>query len=136
MFFSLRYGDIEAASGKIHALLKQNCEQFKADENTDMWKAYVDYVDEMVVDGFFNTINCSLKYMLDHTEAKQKDPLFEAKLELQAPDMIFLPSLEFGVADGFYDLIDGLVGDMYKQTSKVKRLAGHIGQEHYQVKRI
>ncbi len=47
--------------------------------------------------------------------------------------MLFNPSLDYGVADGFYDLIDGLVGDIYKQASQVNRLAKHSGQEHYQV---
>ena len=87
----------------------------------------------MVVDGFFNTIHCSLKFLLENTEAKDVEALFEAQLELQVPDMVFNPSLGFGVADGFYDLIDGLVGDIYKQASKITRLAAHCGQEHYQV---
>ena len=47
--------------------------------------------------------------------------------------MVFRPSLDVGVPDGFYDLIDGLVGDVYKQASKINRLAAHSGQEHYQV---
>lgn len=47
--------------------------------------------------------------------------------------MVFRPSLDVGVPDGFYDLIDGLVGDVYKQASKISRLAAHSGQEHYQV---
>lgn len=51
----------------------------------------------------------------------------------QAPDMIFIPSLDIGIADGFYDLIDGLVGDIYKQASGIERLAKHSGQPHYQV---
>jgi len=46
--------------------------------------AYVDYVDEIVVDGFFNTIMCSLKFMLENTDAKTTtEPLYEAVLELQ-----------------------------------------------------
>lgn len=61
------------------------------------------------------------------------DPLFEAKLELNVPEMVFVPSLEFGAADGFYDTVDGLVGDVYKQASLIPRLAKHSGQEHYQV---
>lgn len=52
----------------------------------------------------------------------------QAILELQAPEMVFVPSLEFGVPDGFYDLVDGLVGDIYKQASLIKRLAAHSGQ--------
>lgn len=49
-------------------------------------------------------------------------------LELQGTEMVFIPSLEFGVPDGFYDLVDGLVGDIYKQASLIKRLAAHSGQ--------
>ena len=88
----------------------------------------------MVVDGFFNTIHCSLKFLLENTESKDLGALFEAHLELQVPDMVFNPSLDYGMADGFYDLIDGLVGDIYKQASKINRLAAHSGQDHYQVK--
>lgn len=86
----------------------------------------------MVVDGFFNTIHCSLKFLLDNTEAKDIESLFEAQLELQVPDMVFNPSLD-STAYGFFDVIDGLVGDIYKQASKIPRLAAHCGLEHYQV---
>jgi len=49
-----------------------------------VWNAYVDYVDEIVVDGFFNTILCSLKFILENTDAKTTtEPLYEAVLELQ-----------------------------------------------------
>ena len=88
----------------------------------------------MVVDGFFSTVNCSLQHLLDNTDPKNNPvPLFEAHLELQVPDMVFIPSLDGGIADGFYDLVDGLVGDIYKQSSLIPRLAQHSGQEHYQV---
>lgn len=58
--------------------LQKNLELFKADGTSDIWKAYVDYVDEMVVDGFFNTIHCSLKFLLDNTDPKNNpDDLFK-----------------------------------------------------------
>lgn len=115
--------------------LQDNLGHFKADASSDTWKCYVDYVDDMVVDGFFNTINCSLNFMLDNTDPKfNPEALFEAHLELHVPDMVFTPSLDYGVADGFYDLVDGLVGDIYKQASLITRLAKHNGQDHYQVK--
>ena len=128
-----RYANIKDIGNKLHAILQHNLEFFKADANTDMWKAYVDYVDEMVVDGFFNTIHCSIKFLLDNTDPRiEVDPLFEAQLELQVPEMVFIPSLDYGVADGFYDLVDGLVGDIYKQAFLIPRLAAHSGQENYQ----
>lgn len=46
--------------------------------------------------------------------------------------MIFHPSLDYGIADGYYDLVDGLVGDVYKQASLIPRLATHTGIAHYQ----
>ena len=57
---------------------------FKAEASTDKWKAYIDYLDDMVVDGFFNCIHCSLNYLLENTDLKTcKLPLFEARMELQ-----------------------------------------------------
>lgn len=53
-------------------------------------------------------------------------------MELQVPEMIFTPSLDLGTSDGFYDLIEGLVNDIYSQASKINRLATHNGQDHYQ----
>lgn len=58
--------------------MQKNLELFKAEKTSDIWKAYVDYVDEMVVDGFFNTIHCSLKFLLDNTDTKfNPDDLFK-----------------------------------------------------------
>ncbi|MGH0142467.1 UNVERIFIED_CONTAM: hypothetical protein FKN15_039347 [Acipenser sinensis] len=51
----------EDASSLAHAF-KVNLELLKADPNSDMWKAYVDYVDKMIIDGFFSKIECSLKF--------------------------------------------------------------------------
>lgn len=128
-----RYLEIQVKGDQIHQLLKENVQLFKADPHTEMWKAYVDYVDDMIVDGFFNTIHASLAFLLDNTDSKTtRDPLFQAQLELQVPYMVFSPSLDFGVPDGFYDLVDGLVGDIYKQAALIPRLAEHNGQQHYQ----
>ena len=114
-------------------MFQDNLELFKADASSDMWNQYVDYVDEMIVEGFFNTIHCSLKFLLDNTDPKNNpDGLFKAQLELQSQEMIFIPSLDFGVPEGFYDLVDGLVGDIYKQSSLIECLSTHSGQEHYQ----
>ena len=112
--------------------LQDNLELFKADADSNMWNEYVDYVDNMVVEGFFSTIHCSLKFLLDNTDiTNNPDGLFKALLELKSQEMIFVPSLDVGAPDGFYDLVDGLVEDIYKQSSLIKRLAAHSG-EHYQ----
>lgn len=48
-------------------LFQNNLELFKANPVSPEWKAYVDYIDEMVIDGFFNSIESSLKFFLDNT---------------------------------------------------------------------
>ena len=63
---------------------------FKADEDTEAWRNYMLYIDDAVIDGCFTMIECTLKYMIQQTDARLNlAPLFEAKLELHAPDMIF-----------------------------------------------
>lgn len=82
-------------------------------------------------------MQCTLRFLLENTEparagAPPLPPRFEASLELQPPDMVFVPSLEPDSASGFAALIDSLLADVYKQSTLVKRLAAHKGIEHYQ----
>ncbi|XP_041939413.1 dynein heavy chain 9, axonemal [Alosa sapidissima] len=127
------YGHIRDSGVKIHALVQKNLELFKANPVSPEWRAYVDYIDEMVIDGFFNSIESSLKFLLDNTDQRAGlAPLFEAQLDLQPPDMVFRPSLDFGAVDGFYDLVEGLVNDVYRIASLVPRLAEHCAFPHYQ----
>ena len=69
----------------FHVYLQENLALFKADEDSNIWRMYVDYIDEITVDGFFHIIHCSLQYFLENTDASRpnQDVLFEAKLELQ-----------------------------------------------------
>lgn len=60
-------------------------------------------------------------------------PLFEVQLDLVIPDLIFRPSLEPGTNDGFYDMVESLLNDIYRISSLVPRLAEHSGFPHYQV---
>ena len=129
-----RYELVKDAGLKIHSLVSDNVVCFKSEESSDLWKAYVEYLDEMVVEGFFHCIGCSFNYLLENTDQKSHvSPLFEARLELQAPEMVFVPSLDYNVPSGFYDLIDGIISDIYQQSSLVNRLASHNGHSHYQV---
>ncbi|RDD42081.1 Dynein beta chain, ciliary [Trichoplax sp. H2] len=128
-----RYNLIKQSGERLHNLLKENYELFEANEDSDIWRAYVDYLDDMIVDGFFNAIHCSLSYMLDNTDPKiNTAPLLEARLDLSAPDMIFTPPLDIGAHNSFYDLVESLLSDVYRQASLVSRLAKHNGMDHYQ----
>ncbi|XP_075375292.1 dynein axonemal heavy chain 9-like [Mycteria americana] len=128
-----RYSLIRESGHRIHSLVKENQSLLLADPASDVWKAYVDYVDEIVLDGFFTAIECSLKYLLQNTDPKAGlAPLFEVQLDLVVPDLIFRPSLDPGTNDGFYDMVESLLNDIYRISSLVPRLAEHSGFPHYQ----
>jgi len=61
-------------------------------------------------------------------------PLFEVQLDLVIPDLVFRPSLDPGANDGFYDMVESLLNDIYRISSLVPRLAEHSGFPHYQVR--
>ena len=130
-----RYKEFKTAGEKIHQLVFDNLQLFKADETTAIWKNYVEYLDDLVLDGFFTAIHCSLSFFLENTDVSKGSlvaPLLEAKLELQVPDLVFSPSLEYGTQDGFYELVESLVQDVFHIASLVPRVAKHSGMEHYQ----
>ena len=68
-----------------HSLSPQNLDYFQADEESEIWRDYLGYLDDIVVDGFFNCVQCSLLYLLDNTNKSvdSMPPLLEVKLELQ-----------------------------------------------------
>ena len=98
-----------------------------------MWKTYLEHLDEIVMDGLFNCVHCSLQYLLDNLNKDKPElpPLLETKLELQAPDLIFQPSLEPDEPGSFFALIEELLDDIFHVASLVSRVAAHRGMTDY-----
>ena len=78
---------MKADGEKIHSLIKENLDHFKAEEDSEDWKNYVNYLDDLVVDGLYECVSCSLKYFLENMDkeksSEEAPPLMEAKFELQ-----------------------------------------------------
>ncbi|XP_023561192.1 dynein heavy chain 9, axonemal [Octodon degus] len=130
-----RYYSLIKESGlKIHALVQENLGLFSADPASNIWKNYINYIDDMLQNGLFLAIKCSLKYLLENTECKAGlTPIFEAQLSLAIPELVFHPSMESGVKGGFGDIIEDLVTSTFGIASLVPRLSLHNGSAHYQV---
>lgn len=116
-------------------LVKENLNLFQADSSSEMWQKYLDYLDEIIVNGLFVCVQCSLQYILNNTEKDKTNmpPLLEAKLELQAPEMIFIPTLEQEDPNGFIALVEDLIEEILHCASLVPRVATHKEMENYLV---
>jgi dynein heavy chain len=72
---------------KIHAMIKENLDYFEATEDSENWRHYTEYLDDLVVDGFFECVACSLRYLMENMDkarsTEEAAPLMEAKFELQ-----------------------------------------------------
>jgi len=64
---------------------------FKADADSDMWKAYVDYIDEIIIECLYEIIEFNLNYILTESDPTlNKRPLFEVQLILDVCEISFL----------------------------------------------
>ncbi|CAF3706752.1 unnamed protein product [Rotaria sordida] len=128
-----RNNELRDAGLRLQDILKQNKWLLKADADSDIWKAYVDYVDEIVIESLYEIIEYNLNYLLEESDPTlNKRPLFEVQLILDDLDLRFNPTLEFGSANGLYDIVDTLIGNIFRQAAMLPRLAEHSGQKHYQ----
>ncbi|XP_071325394.1 dynein axonemal heavy chain 11 isoform X2 [Trachinotus anak] len=128
-----KYGSMKKDGDSIHELVQENMVLFHADPASEAWQSYLEYVDEMVVEGLFSYLTHSLQFFVDNMESwPNQAPLFEAQLMLNDSGMVFLPSLERDAGDGLYELIEGLVGDIFKTSVNINRVAAHLSMESYQ----
>jgi dynein heavy chain len=83
-----RYREIREAGERIHNLVEENRQYLQVDISnsslTDYWKAYVEYIDEMITDGFYAIVQCDLDFFRQETDRKNSpEPLFQILLEVQ-----------------------------------------------------
>ena len=83
-----RYREIREAGERIHHLVEDNRQHLQVESNdaniSEYWKAYVEYIDEMITDGFYAIIQCDLDFFRQETDRKNSpEPLFQILLEVQ-----------------------------------------------------
>ena len=121
-----RYSEIQEATVKIKDLLEENKKLFHANakiSNDRNWKNYLVYLDNMVANGLLKGIAVSLGYLLDETDEKKDiSPLFDIKLELCEPEIIFKPSLDPKISNNFHDICQGILDDIFLMAKLVPRI--------------
>merc|ERR1719197_1737690 len=79
---------------EIHKLVKDSSEALKVSKVSQNWKAYVDFVNNFIIEGFVSTIAVSLQYLCEILDpliiARHKtQPPNDVKIEMQSSQIIF-----------------------------------------------
>lgn len=94
----------------------------------------MEFIDDMVVEGFFQAIMHDLDFFLMNTEKQLKAvPFFQVQMILMPPEILFKPSLEREAGDGFYDLVEEMLGSSCRMSAQMERVAAHLEIATYQV---
>jgi hypothetical protein len=94
------------------SLLEENFSLFKAENkmNEEAWPDYIIYCDDIVHKNLLHTVGISIAYLADNMDPLNNFPaLFESRLELEIPNLIFIPSVDPNDENSFNRLLINLV---------------------------
>lgn len=78
--------------------------------NEEAWPEYILFCDDIVHKNLLHTVGVSIAYLADNMDPNNSFPaLFESRLELEIPNLIFIPSLDPKDANSFNHLLINLV---------------------------
>jgi len=123
-----RYNEVRDGAEQISNHISNSGKVLKVSKGATAWKAYVDYVNQIVIDGICQAVLVSEKFLKNQLDpayllANDINPLLEIKLELVTPDICFVPDLEFNAkGDGVRDLVSGWINSIVNIGTLIKRL--------------
>ena len=126
-----RYKAIKDGGSEIHNYIKDSLKSLKVSQHSKDWSGYVDFVNNVVVEGLASSVVNSLEFLLsqldisEEEEGKNEDPwssmedttvakalpMLQVSLKLDSAtgDVVFDPAIDFGSADdvgGDIDVFD------------------------------
>ena len=132
---------------EIHKFLKDSNEALKVPKSANIWRNYVDFVNNIMIEGFVSVIAVSLQYLceiLDPLIISRHEvlPLFDIKIELESHtgEIVFDPP--FSIIDGvsLRGTINGWLKDFFAMAAvTMPRLDTGTGdyltemKEHFQM---
>ncbi|XP_046391607.1 dynein beta chain, ciliary-like [Ischnura elegans] len=92
------------------------------EETTEKWERYVEFIDSVVSDGLLQAILSSLSYITEEMRPG-RSPLFEAQFLLVEPLVLFKPSMDLEDPDGFYALVESIIGNIVEASTLIPRIS-------------
>eukprot|EP00227_Mantoniella_beaufortii_P011774 CAMPEP_0197579874 /NCGR_PEP_ID=MMETSP1326-20131121/3768_1 /TAXON_ID=1155430 /ORGANISM="Genus nov. species nov., Strain RCC2288" /LENGTH=4505 /DNA_ID=CAMNT_0043143449 /DNA_START=243 /DNA_END=13760 /DNA_ORIENTATION=+ len=127
--------EIAEGAAEITKLLSASNKILNVSRGLPAWKLYVEYVNEIVMEGFSKTILASVAYLNDQVDPEiitknESVPLLEISLELVAPDIQWHPEIgQSSNHSGVRDQFNSWVGSFQSIGTLMKRL--DIGEGNY-----
>ena len=124
----MRYTAIEAAGNEMQTHLDSTLKVLKVNKTVPAWRIYVDYVNQIVIDGIVAAVIASLLYFknqIDPVYLNQNDvnPLLEIQLRLAPPDVAYEPRMgSTGNGEGMRDILMGWINGFINSATLVNRL--------------
>ena len=122
------YALITKGGKDIHSLMKATVRALKVSNGHPDWKAYVDFVSCVVIEGLARACNVSLKALQDQIDLEKIEhddigPIMETSLVLSGKKVIFEPSLQRTPSGkGVKDAFDTMTNAYVDVASLFKRL--------------
>ena len=141
MTLTQRYGHIREGGGEIHKLLRDTNRKLKVSQGLPDWKAYVDFVNNIVVGGLKRVVVCScvaLEAQLDpaYLAKHNPGPMLEIELDLVDGGVRYLPEVGFNEAGrrehdkrGLRNIFRNWMDNFSSVGSIFKRI--DLGEGHY-----
>lgn len=123
-----RYVAFDLAGKEMQKHLESTLKVLKINKTVPAWRTYVDYVNQIVIDGIVAAIMASMRYFKNQIDAQylnQNDvnPLLDIQLRLAPPDVAYEPRMgATGNKDGMRDILIGWINGFINASTLVNRL--------------
>jgi dynein heavy chain len=136
MYAGERYTEIKEGGKVIQSMVKDTNKELRCPPKSPDWISYVDFVNNVVVDGLSQIVQTSLGYLYDQIDpinisGMDLKPMVEVKLDLVSvrgdndmgdDEVQFLPDLLESDGKGVRDLINNWIGSFLNVATLFKRL--------------
>jgi dynein heavy chain len=112
----------------VHKMLRESNKVLKVSQGLPDWKAYVDFVNNIIVAGLVQIAVKALKFTIEQIDPaiilkKERQPVLEIKLSLVGSQVVYMPQLgSTSRSDGLHDIVDRWIDDFMQPGILVRRL--------------
>jgi len=115
---------------KVHDEHKKTLERVKSsvDKDSNAWRAYMDYVNERVINGLCNISSASFDKLCELINPKTYEkhdviPLFEIKADIENKNIQFEPEFDFNEdGNSICDIVNSWICDFMKVSTLITRV--------------